>query len=237
MNRHLQKELLDELPPTDPRAIGSRRDLRRLNGLMGNASILSTELASFSNGPSTHLVDIGAGDANLLLQVARRLGARWRGTRATLLDRCNMASPGVYEAFRALGWEIDWATTDIFDWCGDRPTKAQGIIMTNLFLHHFDSEALTRLMGNLALRCSCFIALEPRRGPVPLLFSRLVRLIGCNRVTRHDAPASVRAGFAGKELSKLWPDSEHWIIRERRAGPFGHLFTARLENAGSHELA
>ena len=237
MNRHLQKELLDELPPADPRAIGSRRDLRRLNGLMGNASILSTELASFSNGASTYLVDIGAGDADLLLQVARRLGASWRGTHATLLDRCNMAGLRVHEAFRALGWEVDWATTDVFDWCRDSPPKPHDVIMANLFLHHFDSDALARLMRNLALHCSCFIALEPRRGLVPLLFSRLVGLIGCNSVTRHDAPASVRAGFAGKELSKLWPDSEHWIIRERRAGPFGHLFTARLENAGSHELA
>jgi len=34
-------ELLDELPPDDPRAVHSRGDLRRVNKLMGNADIVA----------------------------------------------------------------------------------------------------------------------------------------------------------------------------------------------------
>ena len=41
MERSLQAELLDELPANDPRAVGSRHDLRRINALMGNARLMA----------------------------------------------------------------------------------------------------------------------------------------------------------------------------------------------------
>jgi hypothetical protein len=72
-----------------------------------------------------------------------------------------------------------------------------------------------------------FVAVEPRRSARGLLFSRLLGFIGCNRVTRHDAPISVRAGFAGQELSQLWPTGRDWSLQERPAGWFSHLFVAQ----------
>jgi hypothetical protein len=62
---------------------------------------------------------------------------------------------------------------------------------------------------------------------VPLLGSYLIGLIGANAVTREDAVLSVRAGFAGNELSALWP-VEHggWNLREYAAGLFSHCFLA-----------
>ena len=72
-------------------------------------------------------------------------------------------------------------------------------------------------------------ACEPRRSRFALRASRLLGLIGCNDVTRHDAAASVRAGFAGRELSALWPDEAGWQIDERPAAPFSHLFVARRD--------
>jgi hypothetical protein len=62
--------------------------------------------------------------------------------------------------------------------------------------------------------------------------SRLVGLIGCNDVTRHDAPASVKAGFTGAELTRAWPDQAGWLVREWRSGPFSHAFTARKAGDG-----
>ena len=41
MNRIVQPELLDELPPDDPRAMRSRRDLRRINAWMRNHAIMA----------------------------------------------------------------------------------------------------------------------------------------------------------------------------------------------------
>jgi hypothetical protein len=47
-------------------------------------------------------------------------------------------------------------------------------------------------------------------------------------VTRHDAVASVHAGFAGRELSRLWP-GEGWRLWEGLTLPFTHVFSARRD--------
>jgi hypothetical protein len=49
-------------------------------------------------------------------------------------------------------------------------------------------------------------------------------------VTRHDAVASVRAGFAGRELSGLWPEAG-WQRREGLALPFTHFFAAQFPSS------
>jgi hypothetical protein len=46
-------------------------------------------------------------------------------------------------------------------------------------------------------------------------------------VTRHDARASVCAGFRNKEISELWPQDGNWEIAEGRAGAFSHTFCSR----------
>ena len=71
-----------------------------------------------------------------------------------------------------------------------------------------------------------FLKFEPRRCRRGAFFSRLLWLIGCNAVTRHDARVSIQAGFAGQELSQLWPDAGAWTLREQPSGSFGHLFVA-----------
>jgi hypothetical protein len=100
-------------------------------------------------------------------------------------------------------------------------------MLANLFLHHFHEAQLAELLRGAARQTRVFIAAEPRRSPRSLLFSRLLCLIGCNRVTRHDAPVSVRAGFTGSELLRLWPDGQGWTLQERPAGWFSHLFVAQ----------
>jgi SAM-dependent methyltransferase len=74
--RTLQAELLDDLPASDPAAIHSRRDLRRLNSLMDHAGILTRSLQKIFPGKlPSRILEIGAGDGQLLLRVARRLAS------------------------------------------------------------------------------------------------------------------------------------------------------------------
>jgi len=77
-----------------------------------------------------------------------------------------------------------------------------------------------------AQRARMFIACEPRRSGLSLVGSRLLGLIGCNDVSRHDAVVSVRAGFDGKELSALWSARRAWKLQERANGVFSHCFVA-----------
>jgi hypothetical protein len=45
---------------------------------------------------------------------------------------------------------------------------------------------------------------------------------------------SARAGFAGSELSALWPREGHWRLYEHPAAVFSHCFAARRAAAADH---
>ncbi len=228
MERTLESELLDQLPADDPGAIRSRRDLQRLNRIMGNAGWLAGTLRLALHGPPESIMEIGAGDGTLLLQVCRRSAGRESASPRTaiLLDRLNVPSAATRSEFDRLRWRAEVIVADIFEWLRGPTDFKVDVIIANLFLHHFTNQQLSEMFALTAARTNLFAAVEPRRCSHGLFFSKLVGAIGCNRVTRHDAPVSVRAGFAGNELSELWPQGSGWIRREASAGLFGHLFVA-----------
>ena len=226
MKRTVEIELLDTLPPGDPRAAGSRRDLRRINAWMRNHAIMANALQTAVNGRTPkQIVELGAGDGDFLLRVAQKIPARWPGVNVTLLDRQKVVTPQTLASFASLGWRAEAVVADVFDW-PQTPAPAE-IVIINEVLHHFDDARLAELLRVIAGRTRLFIAIEPSRAFWPLFCSRLLWAVGCNAVTRHDAAVSVRAGFSGDELSALWPDKKNWRLTERRAGLFSHLFIAR----------
>ncbi|HEX3719624.1 MAG TPA: methyltransferase domain-containing protein [Verrucomicrobiae bacterium] len=225
MNRLVAAEWLDELPPADRLAIGSRRDLRLLNFFMGNrAQMQNSLLKLFPEKPPRRLVELGAGDGTFLLGLARMLRRRWQGLEVTLVDRQPAISSAIRRGIEECGWTAKIATADVFDWLA---TERQfDCVITNLFLHHFSPAELARLLTLISGSTAGFVSCEPRRSTAGLFTGRLLWLIGCNSITRHDAPISVRAGFRAHELSALWP-RDGWQLRESRAGLFTHLFTAK----------
>jgi hypothetical protein len=228
MKRTVKAEILDELPPDDPSAIGSRRDLERINWWMGNAGKLANALSSaFEVQAPRTIVELGAGDGNLMLRVASRLSLKWRSVQVILVDRLKIVRPDTAQAFKDLGWEVENVQADALEWLQRKPDWRFDVIAANLFLHHFSEPRLRELLRDAANRTQVFLATEPPRGRWPLAFCGMLGLIGCNRVTRHDAALSVRAGFTGQELSGLWPGDGSWILKERMAGIFSHLFVAR----------
>jgi hypothetical protein len=114
----------------------------------------------------------------------------------------------------------------VFTWL-EQSAPVVDVMFANLFLHHFPNQSLSALLRLTAVRTNLFIACEPRRSPFALTASRLLWLVGCNAITRHDAPVSVRAGFVGHELSALWPADNKWEVREQPAGLWGHCFMAK----------
>ncbi|HTL16240.1 MAG TPA: hypothetical protein VL793_03335 [Patescibacteria group bacterium] len=232
MERTVEPEWLDALPAGDPAAIGSRRDLRRLNACMGSARVLARALRSVrTEVKPVHLIELGAGDGDLLLKVARQLGNSWRGTEATLVDTQHLLGADTSQGFREVGWKVSELKNDVFEWSRKASTGSREIVGANLFLHHFNSSELEQLLSAIKRRSMFFVAAEPRRSLLGLVLSRLVGFIGCNAVTRHDAPASVCAGFAGRELSAIWGNDGDWQLSERRSGLFGHLFVARKRDS------
>src|SRR5258708_3920685 len=185
------------------------------------------QLAGRDAGAPRRIVEIGAGDGRMMLRVVRRFGQAPAGSSLVLLDRQSIVAPETRGAFEQLGWRVETVAADVFDWLEQAHGQPADALIANLFMHHFSEEELGRLFRLVARRTQTFVAVEPRRCGLSALGSRLLWLIGCGRVTLHDAIISVRAGFAGCELSRLWPDDASWSLQERGAGLFGHAFVAR----------
>ena len=235
--RRVEPELLDELPPLDPRAIGSRRDLRRINAWMMQAGIMARLLgqATERQRPPLTMLELGSGDGTFMLSVARRLAPMWPSVSVQLLDRQALVTEDTRAAFAKLGWRAEPVQADVFEALADGGKRDVDVITANLFLHHFEPSRLKLLLEQMARKTRLVAVCEPRRSALALAGSRMIFAIGCNDVSRHDAVVSVRAGFSGRELSDLWPSpgsvAASWRLDETAAGLFTHTFVARCVQA------
>lgn len=229
--RVLATEVLDGLDANDPLALQSRRDLARVHRVMGSRRIIGSAWRAMMParpvGAPLRILEIGAGDGTLLLGVARRLQGAWPTVDLTLLDRLELVSPSTLAAYAAVGWQARAEVADVRDWAAaTAATPRWDLVTTSLFLHHFHGRQLGLLLAAIARHSQRFFACEPHRGWLALAGSHLVGALGANAVTRHDAVASVRAGFCGTEISACWPRGTTWRCHEARAGLFSHTFSA-----------
>jgi 2-polyprenyl-3-methyl-5-hydroxy-6-metoxy-1,4-benzoquinol methylase len=225
--RDVRPEWLDTLPVEELRAQRSRADLRRLNRIMGSLATLRAALDCLSrNRTPTHIVELGAGDGSLMARLARQRAVRWPGLQVSLLDMQPLVTPLTRAAIERQGWSIDVVCADVFTWLREAPKRADEIIIANLFVHHFDNTQIKTLLAGIAARATAFVCCEPRRSRLALLGSHCLGALGCNDVTRHDAVASVHAGFRDQDLSGHWPQDPDWTAEETPAGLFLHRFIA-----------
>src|SRR5258707_12323755 len=136
--RRVEPELLDQLPADDPRAIRARRDVRRANTLMMNAGIVASALAEHGAGvaPRT-IVDLGSGDGQFMLRVARRLAPHWPNVTIILQERQNIVSGATREGFTALQWHWQTSSADVFNFLAGTPSWRADCITSNRFLQQF----------------------------------------------------------------------------------------------------
>lgn len=231
--RILEPEILDFLPAEDPRAIGARRDLRVINTVMLQSRTMARLLRWCCRKRMPRLiVELGGGDGSFVVSLAKRLARHWPGLTVISVDRQSIVTERTREAARREGWQIEPVKADIFEFLGNPRLASADAVIANLFLHHLSAEQLNFLFTTAERQARAFAACEPRRAPAALISSRLVWALGCNAVTRHDAVASVRAGFRDYELSAYFPASLQWELLECAAFPYTHCFAAR--RAASH---
>ena len=192
---------------------------------MGNVQTVARALGeSFPEKSPNCLVELGAGDGTFALQLVRKLFPLWQSIEIILVDRHPAVTSETLEQFEALNCRVEVVMADVFEWL--KPEQKVDAVFANLFLHHFEDNQLSDLLGLVSRRTSTFVACEPRRSGFAAAATHLLRGIGCNEITRHDATVSVHAGFCGREISNSWSDFEEWNLSESKVGLFSHLFAA-----------
>lgn len=194
--RVVTAEILDNLPSTDPRAVRSRRDLRIVDAFMGNSRWISKKILQAPEG--IQVIEMGAGDGRL----CSRIHERRPGLRITGLDLADRPPD--------LNANIAWRKGDFFKTLRE---FRSGIGTGSLVLHHF----LDRELASLGEHLFCFDRLcfcEPLRSCFSIFMAMLAAPFS-GEVTRHDMPASIRAGFQPGELATLLKlDPSRWVFRE-----------------------
>jgi hypothetical protein len=226
--RRLEPEWLDQMAADDPRSIRVRHDLRRVNILMRNAGSMASALKRYAAGrqPRT-IVDLGSGDGQFMLQVARRLASQWHDVRVILLDQRDIVSQATRNGFAALNWSVETVCSDVFDFLGDPRFSGVDIVTSNLFLHHLNDRQLALVFAKTAQLAWLMVACEPRRSKFVVRASRMLWTVGCSGAAVHDAVISARAGFTADDLAALWPARDTWELHESSPAFFTHRFVAR----------
>lgn len=196
--RSVLPEILDHLPADDPEAVRSRRDLRRINFLMGNERWIFRAIQKFPDAAARGIVELGAGDGALISKLSVMFSK-------VELTACDLAPrPATLDS------RVRWRQGDLLS---DRHDLSGGVLIANLFLHHFEGEAL-RALGTLCEGFEIVVFCEPDRARIPHLLGASI-WPWVNRVTRHDMHVSIDAGFVKGELPALLGlEPKWWKISE-----------------------
>ena len=196
-DRVITPEILDSLDHQDPRAVSSRRDLLLIDSILGNSRWVTRTLAKFPNS-SRGIVELGAGEGTLCNKISQSLP----GSSVTGLD--------LIPRPETLRDGIHWMTGDFFDTLEDVRGSA---CVGSLIIHHFSTNVLGQL-GRRLQKFDLLVFAEPLRSRLSLSAAALsTPFIG--KVTRHDMPASIRAGFQPGEIAEaLHLDANLWTIEE-----------------------
>lgn len=195
MDRTLEPELLDALPPDHPDAIRNRRDLRLTNLVMRNHAWIARTLSRRLR-PGERVLELGAGTGELGQRLARH------GLTVDGLDV--WPRPPSWPAHHA------WHRVDVLAFTG---WESYRVVIGNLIFHQFTEADLQRL-GRRMQRARMIVACEPaRRRASQVAYRTLAPLFGANHVSLHDAHVSIAAGFRGDELpSALGLSRTQWDV-------------------------
>lgn len=209
MLRSLTPELLETLPHDHSDALASRQDLICINRVMGNTNWLVNQLQAIQSFLKVkNWAELGAGDGSLGNKIIHALGVK------------DYQIMGLDFAPRPQSWPLnwDWHQGNLEQW--NKWSEIEGLIAC-LVLHHFSEQHLQNLGKKIQQNCRCIIAVEPVRKKLHLWQANLLTL-GMNRITKHDASISVKAGFQDNELAQALCLNKSWqvIVRQTWRGAY-----------------
>jgi SAM-dependent methyltransferase len=195
MRRVVIPELLDTDAGSPDEIKGSLADLRDINRRFGGIATMCSlveRIAAQTGVCDVSLLDVGAGSGDVAEQTRRLLAHRGIRLSYTLLDAAvshlNGYRPGVVANALALPFK----------------DRSFDLVACSLFLHHLEPDEIRAFIED-ALRVSRIAVLinDLRRSPVHLGLVYAGFPLFRSRLTRHDAPASVRRAYRESELRHI----------------------------------
>jgi ubiquinone/menaquinone biosynthesis C-methylase UbiE len=195
MKRVVTLELLDTDSGTPAEIAASLGDLRRINNWFGG--IATTEemirrVARRVDARSLSLLEVAAGSGYVPTVARERLQHEGLDLRVTLLDRAPSHLNGGHQAIvgDALALPFQEASFDL--------------VSCNLFAHHLNPEELVKFVDEALRVCRVAVLINDLvRQPLHLSLVYAGLPLYRSRLTRHDAPASVRQAYTPEEMQSL----------------------------------
>jgi ubiquinone/menaquinone biosynthesis C-methylase UbiE len=195
MKRVVVQELLDSDDGTPNEVAGSLRDLRMFNRWFGGVRTMSAllrQVASQRRLQELSWLDVAGGAGDLATLAQHSLAESGTALRPVVLDRAPTHLGNNHPAV-----------------CGDAlalPFRDNSFdaVGSSLFVHHLESEEIARFAKE-ALRVArhAFLIHDLMRNPLHLALSYLGFPLYRSRITRHDAPASVRRAYTVAEIREI----------------------------------
>ena len=188
-------ELLDSDAGTPREVARSIVDLRMFNRAFGGVRTMSTLLrrvAEQRNLKELSWVDVAGSEGFVAISAQKALARSGTKLRTVILDRA--------------ATHMDRETPAV---CGDALAlpfhdNSFDVVGSSLFLHHLEpAEIVSFAREGLRVARHAFVIHDLVRHPLHLTLSYLGFPLYRSRITRHDAPASVRRAYTETEVKKI----------------------------------
>ena len=200
MKRVVIPELLDTDSGTPAEIAESLKDLARIHRWFGGRSIteaLVREVAERTGRNELALLDVASGSGELPCAVRDRLKRRNISLDLTLLDRAASHLRGVGNAVTGNALAMPFAD------------RAFDVVTSSLFVHHLEPPEIVRFADEcLRVGRIATIVNDLRRNYLHLAATYAGFILYRSRMTRHDAPASVRRAYTVPELREILEQSQ-----------------------------
>jgi len=194
MKRRPSLELLDSDAGTEREVAASIRDLQMFNQWFGGVTTtekLVRHAVAGIPGHSASLLEVAAGAGFVPAKIRERLSPELDLT-ITLLDRARSHLNGSDRAVAGDALALPFADRS-FD-----------LVSCNLFVHHLAPDELRRFAREALRVCRfAFLVNDVVRNPIHLALTYAGFPLYRSRLTRNDAPASVRQAYTPAELREL----------------------------------
>ena len=200
MKRVVTPELLDTDSGTSAEVAASLGDLDRINRWFGGVATtedMVVRVASAIKSSSLSLLEVAAGTGYVPMAARERLRQRGLNLEVTLLDRVLSHLSNSYRNNGNRAVTGDALALPFRDSSFD-------LLSCNLFAHHLAPHELVQFVNEALRVCRVAVLINDLvRHRLHMAFVYAGLPLYRSRITRHDAPASVRQAYTLDEIKKL----------------------------------